>query len=229
MLHKMKRLFEALCEKTSERKKEQNFLAGEILRPLGCWVARTKLSQDEMATRLILIRHGETDYSLEKRYCGLTDAPLNKKGMEQAGELCLTLQGEDVDRIYSSDLKRALEFARIVFRSKEIEVIPEFREMNFGVFEGLTHEGIMERHAEIYKKWLRDPLEIAIPEGDSLVGFKERIEKALKKIVRGNRNKTLAIVTHAGPIKIIMGNIMKSKNIWDINPELGSFWRCVYE
>lgn len=182
-----------------------------------------------MATRLILIRHGETDHSLERRYCGLTDAPLNEKGIEQAEGLCQRLNGEDVDKVYSSDLRRASEFARIVFRNKKIEDVSEFREMNFGVFEGLTHGEIMKRHVEIYEKWLRDPFETVIPEGDSLVDFKERIEKALEKIVRVNRDKTLAIVTHAGPIKIIMGNIMKSKNIWEINPELGSFWRCVYE
>ena len=182
-----------------------------------------------MATRLILIRHGETDYSLERRYCGLTDAPLNEKGVEQAEELCRRLNGEGVDRVYSSDSRRALEFARMVFTNKKIEAAPEFREMNFGVFEGLTYEEIMERHVEIYKKWLKDPLETVIPEGNSLVDFKERIEKALEKIVRVNRDKTLAIVTHAGPIKIIMGNIMKSKNIWEINPRLGSFWRCAYE
>lgn len=182
-----------------------------------------------MPTRLILIRHGETDWSLEKRYCGLTDACLNKKGIEQAGELCKRLEKESIDRVYTSDLKRALEFARILFKDKEIEVIPELKEMNFGIFEGLTHEDIMEMHAEIYKKWLRDPSKTAIPKGDSLIDFKERIERALARLISLNKDKTLAIVTHAGPIKIIMSKIMKSKNVWGINPELGSFRSCVYE
>ena len=176
-----------------------------------------------------MIRHGETDYSTEKRYCGLTDVCLNKRGIEQAEGLCQKLGEEDVDKVYSSDLRRASEFAKIVFKNKEIEPAPEFREINFGIFEGLTYEEIMDRYAEIYKKWLNEPYESVIPEGDSLADFKNRVQKALKKIIQLNRGKTLAIVTHAGPIKIIMRNVTKSKNIWDINPELGGFWRCAYE
>ena len=99
-----------------------------------------------MATRLILIRHGETDYSTEKRYCGLTDVCLNKRGIEQAEGLCQKLGEEDVDKVYSSDLRRASEFAKIVFKNKEIEPAPEFREINFGIFEGLTYEEIMARY-----------------------------------------------------------------------------------
>jgi broad specificity phosphatase PhoE len=180
-------------------------------------------------TRLILIRHGETDYSLEKRYCSFTDVALNDKGIEQAESLCQKLASEKIDRIYSSDSKRTKEFAKIVFNNRPLEVVSELKEMNFGIFEGLTHEEIMERYAEIYKKWLGDPFKTAIPKGDTLIDFKERIEKILKRIVSLNKDKTLAIVTHAGPIKIIIGNIRKSKNIWDINPELGSFESYIYE
>lgn len=182
-----------------------------------------------MPTRLILIRHGETDWSRDKRYCGLTDVCLNKRGIEQAEELCQKLGREKIGRIYSSDLKRTKEFARIVFKDRRVETMPELREINFGVFEGLRHEEIMERHSEIYKKWLNDPLNTLIPKGDSLIDFKKRISGAVKRIVSLNKDKILAIVTHAGPIKVIMSNITKSKDIWGINPELGSIRRCVYE
>lgn len=176
-----------------------------------------------------MIRHGETDWNRDKRYCGLTDVCLNKRGIEQAEELCQKLGREKIDRIYSSDLKRTREFARIVFKDRRVETIPELREMDFGVFEGLRHEEIMKRYSEIYKKWLNDPLNTLIPEGDILIDFKKRIEEAVERIVSLNKGKALAIVTHAGPIKVIMSNITKSENIWGINPELGSFRRCLYE
>lgn len=182
-----------------------------------------------MSTRLILIRHGETDYSLDRRYCGFTDVCLNKRGIKQAEELCQRLSREKIDKVYSSDLKRTREFASIIFKDREIEIIPELREMDFGIFEGLRHEEIMKTHADVYKKWLRDPLNTLIPKGDSLVDFKERIEEVVERIVSLNKDKILAIVTHAGPIKVIMNNITKSENIWGINPELGSFRSCVYE
>lgn len=176
-----------------------------------------------MSTRLILIRHGETDYSLEKRYCGLTDACLNKRGREQAQRLCQRLKSEQIDKIYSSDSKRTKEFAKIVFKARPVEIVPELKEMSFGIFEGLRHEEIIQRHAKIYKKWLKDPFKTVIPEGDNWINFKQRIEETLGRLASLNKDKTLAIVTHAGPIKIIMNNIVKSRSIWELKPPLASF------
>jgi len=170
-----------------------------------------------------LIRHGETDYSLEKRYCGSTDASLNKTGRQQARGLSQRLCSEQIDKIYSSSSKRTKEFAKIVFKGRPVEIVSELKEMSFGIFEGLTHEEIMERHAGIYKKWLKDPLKTVIPEGDNWIDFKERIEETFKRLSSVNKDKTLAIVTHAGPIKTIMHNIVKSKSIWELNPPLASF------
>jgi len=181
-----------------------------------------------MSTRLILIRHGETDWSREKRYCGVTDACLNKRGVEQAGRLCERLGKEGIDKIYSSDLKRALESARIIFKEREIEAAPGLREMNFGIFEGLTYEELMERHPEVYANWLNNPFEADIPEGEEWKGFEGRVKSALDKIIVFNKNKTVALVTHAGPIKVIMGDVTRTKDILEINPELGSFRSCVY-
>lgn len=176
-----------------------------------------------MSTRLILIRHGETDHSLEKRYCGFTDVNINKTGRKQAQGLCQRLSAERIDKIYSSDSKRTKEFAKIVFKDRSVEIVSELKEMNFGIFESLRHEEIIKRHAKIYKKWLKDPLKTVIPKGDSWINFKKRVEEALERLILLNKDKTLAIVTHAGPIKVIMSNIVKSKTIWELKPPLASF------
>ncbi|MBU1852990.1 MAG: histidine phosphatase family protein [Candidatus Omnitrophica bacterium] len=175
-----------------------------------------------MPTRIVLIRHGETDYSLEKRYCGFKDVGLNNKGREQARGLYRRLRNMRVDRVYSSDSMRALHFAEIAFEGLHIETAPELREMNFGVFEGLTHEEIMGRYPEIYARWLSDPFCASIPEGDTLGDLEKRVRDALAKIISINKDKIAAVVTHAGPIKIIVGNILKTKDIWTIKPDLGS-------
>lgn len=171
-----------------------------------------------MSTRLILIRHGETDWSLKKRYCSFTDVNLNENGMEQARLLSEKLSREKVYKVYSSDMKRCLQFTRILFEDLPIGIMPELREMNFGVFEGLTHEEITKKYPEIYKRWLANPFDVVIPEGESLTFFKKRIEKILAQFISFNKDKTFAVVTHAGPIKIIMGNILMKKDIWEINP-----------
>ncbi|MFC1624117.1 histidine phosphatase family protein [Candidatus Omnitrophota bacterium] len=175
-----------------------------------------------MPTRVILIRHGETDWNLERRYCSFTGVDLNNKGIMQAEKLFYKLRKEKIDKVYSSDSPRALNFARILFKEAPIEKVYELREINFGIFEGLRHEEIMERHPEVYKRWLDDPFLVALPEGDNLGDFKKRVENALARIISVNEDKVAAVVTHAGPIKIIIRNILKSKDIWAIKPDLAS-------
>lgn len=175
-----------------------------------------------MPTRLILIRHGATDWNLEKRYIGFKDTGLNDKGIKQAKKLTLKLNKEKVSKVYSSDSKRTLEFAKIIFRGFPIKKEPKLREMNFGVFEGLTYKELMKKYPKLYTSWLNDPFGIVIPGGDSLCDFRNRLKRFLKKIISVDKNRTIAIITHAGPIKIIINEILKTENIWKINVGLAS-------
>lgn len=175
-----------------------------------------------MSTRLILIRHGSTDWSIKKQYCSFTNIDLNNKGKNEAKKLYQRMNKEKIYKIYSSDNKRTLHFAKIAFRGRSIEKVPELREFNFGIFEGLTYNEIIKRYPEIYTSWLNNPFFVDIPGGENLNDYIKRVSKVLKKIISLNRKKTLAIVTHAGPIKIIIGEILKSKDIWKINVDLAS-------
>lgn len=167
-----------------------------------------------MPTKLILIRHGQTNWNLKKRYSGFLDVSLNKNGKIQARKLCERLKNEDVHRVYSSDRKRAIQTARIIFSGAEIKKIPDLREVHFGIFEGLTYKEIMRKHPVIFKKWLNDPFSITIPKGESLNNFKKRIIKSLKNIIARNKNKTVAVVSHGGSISIFFNTIMRSKEFW---------------
>jgi len=177
-----------------------------------------------MSTKLILIRHGETEWSCQRRYCGFTDIDLNEKGRAQAKQLSKKLSKEKIDKVYSSDMKRVLQFTRIVFKDAPLEEISALREINFGVLEGLTYQEIMERHTEIYRKWLDNPLDIIIPSGESLNSLATRVRETLVKILSYNNNRTVAIVTHAGPMRIILCDALKLdlRKIWQIEPKLAS-------
>ncbi|MFH1202261.1 MAG: histidine phosphatase family protein [Candidatus Omnitrophota bacterium] len=175
-----------------------------------------------MTTRLILVRHGQTPYAREKRYCGLSDIGLDDKGIKEAKALRKRLCRKNIQEVYSSDLKRALDFAKIIFENSSIKSTAQLREMNFGIFEGLTYGEIMEKYPEIYTKWLNDPLITRIPRAESWVEFRRRIKRTLIKMIKLNKNKTLAIVTHAGPIRIILSDILRTKDIWQINPDTAS-------
>ena len=175
-----------------------------------------------MTTRIILIRHGQTSFNLKKIYCSFTDVGLNKFGIKQAEKLRTRLTKENIHRVYSSDLKRALQFAKLVFRGFVIEKSAELREMDFGIFEGLTHSQLLKKYPKLYRAWLNNPFNTVIPNGDRFYDFRARIKMFVKKIITADKNRTVAFVTHAGPIRIIISDILKTKNIWGINVAPGS-------
>ena len=91
-------------------------------------------------TTILLVRHGETDWNLQRRVQGHSDTPLNDNGRAQALALADTLDDVELDAVYASDLARAFETARIVAERRGLTVtsVPGLRERNFGTWEGLT-------------------------------------------------------------------------------------------
>lgn len=175
-----------------------------------------------MSTRLILIRHCETDWNLQRKYCGFQDAILNDRGKAQAVLLRERLKKELIYKVYSSNRRRAIQTAKIIFKRADIEIFSDLKEIHFGIFEGLTYKEIMKRYPEIYKRWLKTPFDVNIPEGESLLHFKKRILKVIRKIASFNCNKTVAIVSHGGVIGILIMHILKSNDPWSHIPTPGS-------
>jgi len=175
-------------------------------------------------TRLILIRHGETDYSLERRYCGFADPSLNSNGLSQVQKLADSLEGITVDKVYSSDLKRAYETAGIVFRDQPIDQISDFREINFGSFEGLRFKEAVEKYPKLYRDWIDHPESIKIPEGESLSELNQRVLSKLASILSENDDKTIALVAHGGSIGVIFCSLLNLglEKIWDIRQDLSA-------
>lgn len=172
-----------------------------------------------MPTRLILIRHGLTQWNLQKRYLSFSDIGLNKKGQSQAKIMQERLKNKIIHRLYSSDAKRARETAQIIFRNLQIEIVADLKELHFGVFEGLTYRQILKRHPLIYKKWLSDPYSVNIPGGENLSAFKKRVVGVFRKIILLNQNKTVAVVCHAGVISIFLNHLLKNKDFWRYTPD----------
>ena len=185
-------------------------------------IQRTLYLRGGMSIKLLLIRHGETGWSVRKKYCSFSDIELNEKGLRQAQRLHKKLSMEKVHSVYSSDMKRTVGFAKIVFEGMDVEVFTGLREMNFGIFEGLTYEIIMKQYAHIYQKWMNNPLSFTIPEGEGLKAAAKRVRKALREILSKNPDKTVAVFTHGGPIKILLCDILglSLKKIWEVGHSL---------
>jgi len=175
-----------------------------------------------MPTKLILIRHGETEWNRLRKYMGRSDIGLNARGKSQAARARRSLKKEKIDTIYSSDKKRAMSTARIIFGDRPIEVKKGLREMELGGWEGLTYDMCMKKYGKVYQSWLNDPFHTKIPGGESMKDFAKRVMTSVKKIASKNENKTVAIVTHGGPIGIILKNIMKTDGLLENIPKPGS-------
>ena len=132
-----------------------------------------------MKTDIFLIRHGETDGTLERKYISSTDLPLNGKGRTQAQKLSERLCRENITAVYSSPKTRCLQFAELVFGKQKIEKKKELEELGFGVFEGLNHEELMNLYPEIYQKWIEDPFNNPVPGGEIFAEFIERVKRVI--------------------------------------------------
>lgn len=174
--------------------------------------------------RLILIRHGKTCDNLKRRYSGIKDIGLTRAGRQEAKKIKEKIKGLKVDRVFCSDLKRSWQTAEIIFSNRTCKIIknPHLREINFGKWEGLTYIQIVRRYPSTCKRWLKDPFSVNIPKGQKLSHFVRKIKNELKKIVDRNTDKTVALITHSGVIRVILNTIrgIKKKDFWQlkINP-----------
>ncbi|MBN1122091.1 MAG: alpha-ribazole phosphatase [Anaerolineae bacterium] len=155
--------------------------------------------------RLLLVRHGQTDWNHQHRYQGQTDIPLNEAGREQAARLAPRMESYSIDTIYASDLERAWETAAIVSRGTGLEVRPDprLREMSFGVFEGLSFDEIGEQWPDELSAWITDRSNTP-PEGEPMDQFVARLRAFLADIEANRQDETVLIVSHGGPLKGIV-------------------------
>lgn len=179
-----------------------------------------------MMTRIYLIRHGQTDFAKNRLYCGHSDIPLNKTGRAQARCLKNVFTDMQLSAVYISDLPRAKETAEIAFKNNKVSVTEDkrLREINFGLWEGLPLDEIHKKHQSKYSKWLKKPLSITIPKGEKLLSLKKRVKDFLKDRIETQKAKDIAVVSHAGPIKIIIFEVLgiDLSYFWNLNQELAA-------
>lgn len=154
-------------------------------------------------TRLIIVRHGETEWNLQSRFQGHLDSRLSRLGIRQAKAIARALSGGTYDVIYSSDLERAQHTAKIIAGKLNMEVRTEadLREINMGLMQGLRRDEFILKYPEVIKNFHSDPRYV-IPGGESKQQFSERIMKALSKITGEHRYQTILLVAHGGVLDI---------------------------
>ncbi len=157
-------------------------------------------------TRLYLVRHGQVAEGHTTRYHGHNDIGLSPGGVQQFEALVAQLAAVPLKGIYSTDLSRTIKGAEIISRGRELAplVIPELRELNFGVWEGLTFTEILEQYPSQLEARLRDLSSFRIPGGESLKDLEARALPRLRELLARHREAAFLIVAHAGVNRVIL-------------------------
>jgi broad specificity phosphatase PhoE len=151
-------------------------------------------------TTLLLVRHGQTDSNRSRRLMGQSDMPMNLAGRQEAASLAARLRENRIDALYSSDLARALETARIVATAVGIKPVPlaELREIDAGTTVGKTREELRLECPELFgNAWLDTPF----PGGESYAQLTQRVGRALSELLARHERKTVVVIAHGGTIR----------------------------
>lgn len=155
--------------------------------------------------RLLLVRHGQTDWNLEGRYQGASEVPLNATGREQAERVAAELATVEIDAIYCSPLSRSLDTAWTIARRQGMEprIDPRLREIDLGKWEGMLASRISEEYSELHRRWLEDPRSLRPPGGETIGEVHDRVISAVEEMVARHHGATLCVVTHKTAIVVI--------------------------
>lgn len=165
-------------------------------------------------TEIILVRHGETDMNKNHLYFGHLDPSLNETGKKQLEASKYSLRKiENIDKIseiFCSPLKRCTESLDILEISKNIKINydDEFKELNFGIFEGKTYKEICENYPEEVKRMKAEWRTFKVEGAESLEELEKRVVAKLEKIFETKKGEKILVVAHAGVIKILLSHYL---------------------
>jgi ribonuclease H / adenosylcobalamin/alpha-ribazole phosphatase len=184
------------------------------------WAERTEVPEPEpeppapkpgwgapsgVATTMLLVRHGETPLSVERRFSGTGDPELTERGLAQAAAVAERLAGRDVAAVVSSPRVRAQQTAAAIAKAVGVDPVIDdgVAETDFGKWEGHTFAEIRERWPNEMKAWLADP-DVAPPGGESFTATFARVAAARARLVAEHSGRTLVVVSHVTPIKAMV-------------------------
>lgn len=168
--------------------------------------------------RIVLLRHGNTVGNSHERFHGSSDVALSEEGRQQIRAAGRALSTEVIELVAASPLRRSWESAAILAGEANVLLVPEFREIHFGRWEGLTAEEIQERDPVLYEAWQQKAADFEFPSGEPRAQFRERVVRGLDQIANSGAKNAL-LVLHKGVIRTIVEHLT-GQEVAE-SPELG--------
>jgi probable phosphoglycerate mutase len=184
------------------------------------------------ATCLLLVRHGVTAFSVEKRFSGVGDPPLIEEGRSQARAVAARLGARGgIDLVVTSPMSRCRETASVIASvvGVPVEQDDDLREVSFGAWEGLTFETVQERWPRELSSWLADP-SLSPPEGESYESLRYRVSRAQQRLVNRHRGLTVCVVTHSRPVASFVTSALEAPlaSLYRLHVDNGSLTQLDY-
>ena len=182
--------------------------------------------------KIILARHGETEWNVKEVFRGTIDIELNETGAKQAELLARYLSESKVDAVYSSPLKRALETAEAIARYHQLPVAitTGLKDFDYGEWQGLPHQEVKTRYRELYVKWLTAPHQVEMPGGECLGDVRERAVDVVNDTITKYRG-TVVLVSHRVVNKVLICALLGLDNshFWNIKLDTCGITTFLYE
>lgn len=161
-------------------------------------------------SRLVLVRHGESEWNREHRIQGQLDPPLSDRGRAQALRLARRIAARRPAAIYASDLVRAMQTAEPVAAATGVDIRPstDLREIYLGEWEGLHATELAERYPDAWAAWTVEPNWDLVPGGEGAGAFEKRVGNALDAILDAHPHGDAVVVTHGGVIQLALHRII---------------------
>ena len=182
--------------------------------------------------KLVLVRHGETEWNKLGRFQGHSDISLNSRGIAQARETAGAVVAWKHSAVYSSTLRRTMQVAEEISQLSGMPVVgvDGFKELSLGDLEGATGQEMLVDWSEIYSTWVEDPAAVSMPNGESLRDLEDRTWNSLVELEQAHtQDEALIIVSHNFAIRAMVGKVlgMTLSNFHRLSLSLSSI--CVIE
>ena len=175
-------------------------------------------------TKLILARHGETVWNVEKIYRGRTDVNLDEVGIKQAELLGKYLSNWKLEAIYSSPLKRALDTANMVARYQKVgvHVAEGLVDLDYGEWQSLPEQEVKRLYPALHYEWRNNPHKVKMPGGESLEDVRKRAIEVVNDVLSRCQGSIL-LVSHRVVNKVLICSLLGLDNshFWNINLDVG--------
>ncbi|WP_125707723.1 histidine phosphatase family protein [Companilactobacillus zhongbaensis] len=180
--------------------------------------------------KLIVARHGETAWNLQKKFYGTSDVLLDEKGLQQAQDLAQAITNHRLtfDVAYCSGLKRTYQTIKPALK-KDVPLfqLPGLNEKGFGKWEGMDANEIEAAYPEEWQKWLDQPFDYVPPEAEDYYVFRQHVQASLANILQtalAKKQENILLVAHLGTLRVIEQTLLKSDEVfWDIHFDAGCF------